>query len=86
MLDRSLREEVLTMITKTKISPSVAGVRQRALVGASLPGGITCAAGIHRFNGTGMSSVVVDASGVRPTYLPILQAFHVGDPAWSPPD
>jgi hypothetical protein len=85
MPDRSLREEVLTMITKTKISPSVAAVRQRALVGASLPGGVTCAAGSHRFDGTGMSIVLADSFGVRPTYLPIEQAFHVGDRAWSPP-
>jgi hypothetical protein len=75
------------MITKTKISPSVTAVRPRVLAGASLPGGITCAAGSPRFVGTGMSSVSTDSLGVRPTYnLPILQALHVGGPAWSPPD
>ena len=73
------------MITKTKLSPSVAAVRPRALVGASLPGGIACAAGIHRVDGTDLSIVATDELGVRPTYVPTMQAFLVGDRAWSPP-
>jgi hypothetical protein len=74
------------MITETKISPSVAAVRPRALVGAPLPGGITCAAGNLRLDGTSVSVVATDSFGVRPTYVPTMQAFHVGDRAWSPPD
>jgi hypothetical protein len=89
MPDRSLLpkpKEVPEMITKTKLSPSVAAVRQRALVGASLPGGIACAPGILRIEGIGLSSLVADSYGVRPTNVPTMQAFHVGDRAWSPPD
>jgi hypothetical protein len=32
-----------------------------------------------------MSVDASDLLGVRPTYVPTLQAFHVGDRAWSPP-
>lgn len=73
------------MITKSKLSPSAAAVRPRVLAGASLPGGIACAAGIRRIDGTSVSIVGSDALGVRPTYVPTMQAFHVGDRAWSPP-
>jgi hypothetical protein len=73
------------MIMKTKLSPSVAAVRPRALVGASLPGGVTCAAGIHRVNGTSVSVDGMDGFGIRPTYVPT-QALPVGGRAWSPPD
>lgn len=72
------------MNIKTKISPSVA-VRLRVLVGASLPGGVTCAAAAHRIDGIGMSVDASDSLGVRPTYVPTQQAFLVGDRAWSPP-
>jgi hypothetical protein len=72
------------MFTETKNSPSAAAVRPRVLAGASLPGGIACASGILRVDGTGLS-IVADALGVRPTYVPTMQAFHVGDRAWSPP-
>jgi hypothetical protein len=84
MHDRSLPKEVPLMIMKTKISPSDAA-RPRDLAGASLPGGVTCAAGSHRIDGTGLSIVVTDALGVRPTYVPTMQAFLLGDRAWSPP-
>lgn len=73
------------MIVKTKMSPSVAAVRPRVLVGASLPGGVTCAAGIHRVDGTSVSGDATDGLGIRPTYVPQMQAFLVGDRAWSPP-
>ena len=72
------------MIYNTKISPSAAA-RLRVLVGASLPGGVTCAAAAHRIDGTSASVDANDALGVRPTYVPTMQAFHVGDRAWSPP-
>jgi hypothetical protein len=73
------------MNIKTQISPSNVAVRPRVLAGASLPGGIACAAGVLRIDGIGMSVDAKDALGVRPTYVPTLQAFHVGDRAWSPP-
>jgi len=70
------------MIMKNKLSPSIAA-RPRDLVGASRMDGIACAAAeIVSFDGT---SVSIGGLGVRPTYVPTLQAFHVGDPAWSPP-
>ena len=69
------------MITKTKISPSFTA-RPRDLVGASRMDGIACAAADISIDGT---SVSIGGLGVRPTYVPTLQAFHVGDPAWSPP-
>ena len=72
------------MITKTKVSPSV-DARPRVLVGASIAGGVTCAATANWIDGTGMSGDASDALGVRPTYVSTLQAFHVGDRAWSPP-
>jgi hypothetical protein len=79
------------MITKTKISPSVTA-RLRDLVGASRPDGVTCAAGIHRgdgisvsINGTAVSIDGSESHGVRPTYVPTMQAFLLGDRAWSPP-
>jgi hypothetical protein len=69
------------MITKTKISPFTTA-RPRDLVGASRMDGIACAAADISIDGT---SVSIGGLGVRPTYVPTLQAFHVGDPAWSPP-
>jgi hypothetical protein len=69
------------MIMKTKISPSVTA-RPRDLVGASRIDGILCAAVEISVDGTSVSS---GGLGIRPAYVPTLQAFHVGDPAWSPP-
>lgn len=69
------------MIMKTKISPSFTA-RLRDLVGASRMDGIACAAVEINIQGT---SVSIGGLGVRPTYVPTLQAFHVGDRAWSPP-
>jgi hypothetical protein len=72
------------MIMKTKISPSVTA-RPRDLVGASWLDGVTCAAGIHGIDGTSVSIDGLKSLGVRPTYVPIMQAFLLGDRAWSPP-
>jgi hypothetical protein len=72
------------MIMKTKISPSITA-RPRDLVGASRLDGVTCAAVIHGVEGTSVSSDGPEFRGVRPTYVPTMQAFLLGDRAWSPP-
>jgi hypothetical protein len=72
------------MIRKTKISPSVSA-RLRDHAGASRLDGVTCAAGIRGIDGTSVSIDGPNSLGVRPTYVPTMQAFLLGDRAWSPP-
>jgi hypothetical protein len=72
------------MISKTKLSPSVAA-RLCDHIGASRLDGVTCAAGIRGVDGTSVSIDGPESLGVRPTYVPTMQAFLLGDRAWSPP-